>query len=161
MNGNWFTWGYLDDSPGNPHNGNSAAQYIQAFQYMVNKFRAYGATNVKWVWCINASWHDDFSAAFPGTNYVDRLAMNGFNWGDDPAGSSPDWEKWRDFERIFGKWDPSFPLGVDNYNRLAQLGTLPGGGNLPILVEEFGSAPEPVTLAMLAMGSLVLIRRKR
>ncbi len=153
MNGDWFTWGYLGG-----HNGNTAAQYVEAFRYVVDKFNAAGATNVDWVWCINASWHDDFSMAFPGEQYVDRMGMNGFNWGDDPAGGGPDYAKWRDFERIFGQWDPYFPEGVHNYNRLVELAP-----NLPIIVGEFGSSgvPEPATLALLAAGGLVLARRRR
>jgi len=157
MNGDWFTWGYL-----NGNNGNTPEKFIQAFQYVVDLFRAAGADNVSWVWTINASWTDDFSVAFPGDEYVDRMGMNGFNWGDFPKGthatSDPDFYRdWRDFEDIFGQWDPNNPNGVDNYNALCALDP-----TAPIIIGEFSSTPEPATIALLMLGSTgMLLRRRR
>jgi hypothetical protein len=149
MNGDWYSWGYL-----NGHNGNTAAKYVSAYRHVVSLFDAAGATNVSWVWTVNASWQDDFSAAFPGMNYVDRLGMNGFNWGDDPNGAGADYAKWRDFENIFGAWKGS---SFNNYNQLVAL----TDGKLPIMVSEMASAPEPATVAMLVVAAGWLCRRRR
>jgi len=105
-NGDWFTWGYL-----NGHNGNSPALYKQAFQYVVDKFDGWGVTNVDWVWSVNASWQDDFSASYPGNGYVDRMGMNGFNWGRrwpiDP--NNPQWDDWRNSRISSGAGTASAP----------------------------------------------------
>ena len=129
MNSDWYTWGTL-----NGHNGNTPQIYVAAFRHVHNLFDAAGAGNVDFVWTINASWHDDFSVAFPGAQYVDRLGMNGHNWGADPNQAGPTWSKWRPFERIFGAWDPYNPAGVNNYEALAAL------ADRPIIIGEFASA---------------------
>lgn len=166
MNGNWFTWGYLNDDYSKPadentpgHNGNTANMYKQAFRYVVDQFDALGVTNVDWVWSINADWEDNYSMAFPdiagGKTYADRMGMNGFNWGRRPRPTNPaqwQWDDWRDFEWIFGPW---YPGGVSNYDTLTSL------SEAPIMISEFASAPEPGTLVLLAVGGLALFRRKR
>jgi len=156
MNGDWFTWGYV-----NGHNGNTPQDFIDAFRYVVDVFRDAGADNVSWVWTINASWTDDFSVAFPGEDYVDRMGMNGFNWGDFPKGTHQPWEAdfyrdWRDFEEIFGQWDPYNPNGVHNYNRLCELDP-----DAPIIIGEFASTPEPATAAFLVLGATGLLFQRR
>ncbi|HSW44012.1 MAG TPA: glycosyl hydrolase [Phycisphaerae bacterium] len=129
MNGDWYAWSFL-----NAHNGNSAALYARAFRHVVDVFDSAGARNVAWVWTVNASWHDDFSEAFPGAEYVDRIGVNGHNWGGDPAGTDPDWAKWREFESLFGRWNPSDTSGFHNVQALAAL------ADRPIMIGECASA---------------------
>ncbi len=161
MNGQWFTWGLQHAT-----NGNTPALYIDAFQHVVDVFRAAGADNVDFVWTINASWQDDFSAAFPGVDYVDRMGMNGYNRGDFPPGTHATWEAdfyrdWREFEEIFGAWDPFNPGGVHNYNKLVEIATAGGNPAMPIIIGEFSSTPEPATMALLVLGAAALMRRRR
>jgi len=174
MNSNWFTWGYLEDYDeyGNPigaHNGNTPQDFIDAFRHVAEVFDDAGADNVDFVWSMNASWHDDFSEAFPGTDVVDRVGMNGYNRGDFPPGTHPNdhedfYRDWREFEEIFGQWDPSwdpatdpsYEFGVHNYDRLAEIA--PG---LPIIIGEFASTPEPGTLVLLLTGGLGILGRRR
>ena len=167
MNGNWFNWGYLPDnyySSGAPalgpgdvntagHNGNSPQDYINAFRRVATIFQNVGATNVDFVWNVNADFVDDYTVAYPGDAFVDRMGMNGFNWGRqvrDP--NNTQYDDWRDLEEVFGPW---WLGGSSTY------ATLAGLSDKPIIIGEFGSAPEPVTLAFLALGSLVLVRRRR
>lgn len=104
MNGNWYPWA-------GTRNGNSAAHYRAAWRRIHGIFRAEGAANVRWVWCVNArSWPsrpgnalEDF---YPGRRYVDVLAIDGYNRG----GTS-----WRSFETIFS----------GAYARLERLGPQP------------------------------------
>jgi len=129
MNGDWYTWGCADG-----HNGNTPELFVQAYRYVHDRFEAAGAGNVRWVWTINASWHDDFTAAFPGQEYVDRLGINGFNFGGDPETESDDWLAWREFEQIFGCWNPDLPSCFNSYETLAAL------ADRPVIIGEFASA---------------------
>jgi autotransporter-associated beta strand protein len=86
MNGNWYPW-----SPG--VNGNTAAQYVQAWQHVHNIFTGVGTTNVTWVWCVNYVYSGETPIAglYPGDNYVDWLALDGYNRLANP---------WQDFSAI-------------------------------------------------------------
>jgi hypothetical protein len=60
-------------------NGNTgAAEFVQAWQYIVNKVRAAGGTDISWVWCP-ANVGDSvrsLASLFPGDNYVDWVATD-------------------------------------------------------------------------------------
>lgn len=64
----------------NPWSGynSGAAQFVQAWQYVVNKVRAAGADNISWVWCP-ADVGDSVAtlqSVYPGNNYVDWVATD-------------------------------------------------------------------------------------
>lgn len=165
MNGNWFSWGYLPDDFYNNaqtltdpnlvgHNGNTPGMYVSMFRQVVDIFNQVGANNVSFVWDVNADWVDDFTVAFPGEAYVDRLGMNGFNWGRQAAAdpNNPGWDDWREGVHIFDNW-----YGFSTYATLAGL-----PGNLPIIIGETGTnVPEPSTVAFLIAGSMLVLRRRR
>jgi len=146
MNGNWFTWGYLPDDFYNApapitdqdligHNGNTPRMFKDAFRRMVSIFRQAGAANVQFVWVVNADFVDDYTIAYPGDDYVDRLGMVGYNAGRrirDPG--NPQWDDWREFEEIFGAW---WPGATSTYSALAGL------SDRPIIVAEFATARPP------------------
>jgi hypothetical protein len=103
MNGNWTTW---NDNP---------TKYIQAWKRIVNTFRSEGASNVKWVWCVNridepATAQNKMELYYPGSSYVDILAIDGFNFGTSRTNSA-----WRSFDDTFRS----------PYARVAKLGTQP------------------------------------
>lgn len=168
-NGNWFNWGFLPDSggllPGGwdentaGHNGNTAAMHSSAYQKMAGFFD--GIDGLDTVWNINASWQDDFTVAYPGSQYVDRLGMNGFNFGWGPPEDFTDetkWQGWREFEQIFGVQAPgAFDPEPDfnNYDALHGLDT-----SLPIIIGEVSTVPEPTTVVLLGIGGLLLRRRR-
>ncbi len=89
MNGNWEPW-----------NGDPTA-LVAAWRHMVDVFRAEGADNVRWVWSPNVtdqpSTPDNaMERYYPGSAYVDVLALDGYNWG-----TTKSWSSWRSFRDIF------------------------------------------------------------
>jgi endoglucanase len=77
-------------------NGNTAAEYVAAWRHVVDIFRAENALNVKWIWCIATSGDQDptvIQSLFPGDNYVDWVAMDGYNRNRNG--------NWRSFSTIF------------------------------------------------------------
>lgn len=116
MNGNWYPW-----SVG--VNGNSAADYVAAWQHVVEIFRAEGATRVRWVWCPNVAYTGStpFADAYPGDPYVDWMALDGYNRGTSQPGST-----WRSLRDVF----------APSHDALAALSTR------PMMIAEVSSAEE-------------------
>ncbi len=90
MNGNWYPWGATV-------NGDTPAEFIAAWRHVRTIFKSEGATNVKFVWCPNGTSVPNTSANaitkyWPGSSYVDYVALDGYNWG----GSS-----WTSFSGVF------------------------------------------------------------
>jgi hypothetical protein len=74
MNGNWFPWGY------GVNGNNNYADFVRAWQHVVTLFRSVGATNVGFIWCPSiAAGTTGVSSMYPGDNYVDWIAMDGYN----------------------------------------------------------------------------------
>lgn len=84
MNGNWYPWA-------EGVNGNQAGDYVQAWRHVHDVVAATGASNVSWVWSPNVPYwgSTDLSGLFPGINYVDIVALDGYNWG-----TSASWSGW-------------------------------------------------------------------
>jgi hypothetical protein len=77
MNGSWFPWS--GTFYGGAKGGNEV--FKKAWRYIVDRVRARGATNVRWVFHVNAysAENDDWNlmgAYYPGNNYVDWLGMS-------------------------------------------------------------------------------------
>ena len=104
MNGNWYPWSISN-------NGGDAQIYVKAYRYVHDRFRKTGASNVRWVWCFNAesvpdvSWNDA-ARAYPGDDYVDAVAVDGYNFGTTTAHS-----RWQSFDEIFAR-----PIALANRN---------------------------------------------
>ncbi|HEY5547983.1 MAG TPA: glycosyl hydrolase [Coriobacteriia bacterium] len=95
MNGNWYPWG-------GTMAGNSPQQLVAAWQHVKDIFTARGATNVKFVWCVNNDSVPNTSANqianyWPGDAYVDYVALDGYN-----SGTAASWSTWRSFGGTFG-----------------------------------------------------------
>jgi hypothetical protein len=110
MNGSWFPWGRGVD-------GNTPRDFRKAWKHMVDLFRYHGATNVIWVWSPNEDSGGSFQFAplYPGDEWVDWVALDGFNFGDT--------EGWPAFTTVFG----------DTYDRLVRL------TSRPVMIAETGS----------------------
>lgn len=103
MNGSWTPW-----------NGDPAG-LVQAWQRIVDIFDRAGAHNVRWVWSPNVTDEprtagNAMEAYYPGSDYVDVLALDGYNWGD-----VREYIGWRSFEDIF----------AEGYDRVIALGSQP------------------------------------
>lgn len=91
MNGNWYPWSERV-------NGNSAGQYIQMWQHVHDIFTQEGVTNVTWVWSVNIvdPTETPINTLYPGDNYVDWVAMDGYN-----GGTALNWGGWKSFTQVF------------------------------------------------------------
>jgi hypothetical protein len=90
FNGNWYLWGGRKNGAekGGP------AKVVAVWKYVVDKFRAEGANNVKWIWCphgpspdISSESWNDIRNYWPGSDYVDWFGLDAYNWyPKDPWG---------------------------------------------------------------------------
>lgn len=90
MNISASLWGPGED-------GNVGDNYVEAWRHVVSIFREEGAANVKWVWSPNVDWGGvPFTQYFPGDEWVDYVALDGYNWGT--VGT----ERWQSVSTLFG-----------------------------------------------------------
>jgi hypothetical protein len=100
MNGDWYPWA------GHP------TAFVAAWRHIVSIFREEGADNVKWVWAPNVEYDSyPFSAYFPGDQWVDYVALDGYNWGRSGQGTN----RWESLYEVFGA----------SYKRLTELSSKP------------------------------------
>lgn len=85
--------------------GNTAADYVRMFRH-VYELKERWAPDAAMVWnpLVAGSTPDgtpvDFASVYPGADYVDVLALDGFNWADanDPAVNC----NWQSYDDVFG-----------------------------------------------------------
>jgi Glycosyl hydrolase family 26 len=70
-NGSWYTWG-AGHTP--------ARQFVAAWRHVVDVFRAQGASNVTWLWTVNAvnATFAPLRQWWPGAAYVDWVGIDGY-----------------------------------------------------------------------------------
>ena len=108
MNGNWQSWsGTLNGGGettgyGDPGRPDGPERFIDAWIHVHDIFESEGCDNIAWVYCPNAdsvpaeTWNS-VASYYPGDDYVDWVALDGYNWGE-----TQDWSHWMTFEEIFG-----------------------------------------------------------
>ena len=74
MNGNWFRWGYEHTSP---------AVFVAAWRRIVDIFASEQASNVTWLWTVNAQARGDpvvspLAPWWPGAAYVSWVGVAGY-----------------------------------------------------------------------------------
>ncbi|MCL1127997.1 glycoside hydrolase family 26 protein [Shewanella surugensis] len=88
FNGIWYPW------------SNDPSNYIQAWQYLHNKFEVAGANQyIEWVWNANNVDIDDYNDItqyYPGDDMVDWTSLDGYNWG-----SNYSFSEWNTFTELF------------------------------------------------------------
>lgn len=95
--------------------------FVNAWRRFYELVEEEGATNVSWVLSFNTSSPKTipYAELFPGDNYVDWVAIDGYNWG-----TAQSWSKWTTFEGVFR----------NSYNELRRI------TNKPIMLSEVNSA---------------------
>ena len=92
MNGDWFPWGAgrRDTTPGD---------HKAAWRHIVTLFRDAGARNVIWSWSPNIPFTGSvpIDDLYPGDEWVDRVALDGYNWAGYREGTS-----WTPFADVVG-----------------------------------------------------------
>ena len=121
MNGNWNSWSGTTT-------GNTPAAVVAAWKRVHDIFAARGATNVKFVWCPNATSVPDTAANsiasyWPGDSYVDYAAMDGYNWGGAP------WTSWQSFSQVFGSAYAKITALTTKPLLIAETASAEDGGN--------------------------------
>jgi len=116
FNGDWYPWSY------NNNELVPASKWIEAYKYVHDKIIEAGGTNAIWLWspnCGNGGKNpQDFTLYYPGDEYVDWIAIDGYNWG-----TSQTWSSWQLFAGVFG---PTYNKIVTKYPKK------------PIMISEFG-----------------------
>ena len=95
MNGVWAPW-----EAG--VNGNTPQDYIDAWRHVHAVFAGHGAQNAMWVWGPNVfggGAAKDLTPYYPGSDVVDVLALDGYNWGS--------LDVWQTYSQVFG---PSYDV---------------------------------------------------
>ncbi|HXR30196.1 MAG TPA: glycosyl hydrolase, partial [Solirubrobacterales bacterium] len=94
MNGTWYPWAGPNSTPD---------AFVAAWRHVVSLFRADGVTNVQWVWSPNVQEGSKYpiSPYFPGEEWIDYVALDGYNWG------TVDGERWQSMQEVFA---PSYAL---------------------------------------------------
>ncbi len=114
MNGSWSQW--------NPANtaqpaGETPATFVKMWRYVVKKFRAAGANNVKWVWAPNIDGGSRPMAPYwPGADYVNYVGLDGYNYG-----------------YYEGSWQTPQQVFAGSYNELEQI------THKPVIITETSS----------------------
>lgn len=70
----------------------AGSKYVAAWKHVVDRFRAAGATNVKWVWAPGHHAYENglWRLFYPGGNYVDWIGIDDYNKSDTPASFASD-----------------------------------------------------------------------
>lgn len=91
MNGTWYPWAA-------GVNGNRASDYVAAWKRVHSVVTKQGATNIRWSWSPNVPYpgSTDLAALYPGDGWVDRVALDGYNWGGTLEGT-----RWQSFAEVF------------------------------------------------------------
>jgi hypothetical protein len=117
MNSNHYPW-----SVG--VNGNSAVDFVAAWNHVRSRFSQAGARNVSFMWCPDSPYEGsgEVAPAYPGVDAVDVLCLDGYNWGDGEG------HTWKNPEDVFGH-------GLDQLRAL--------DGQHPIIIGETASVEGP------------------
>lgn len=124
FNGNWYLWG----GKKNGADKGGPAKVVAVWKYVVEKFRAEGADNVKWIWCphgpspdLSPEGWNDIRNYWPGSDYVDWFGLDAYNWyPKDPWGGNRPYDSFKSCFRAL-------------YDSCAVL------GSQPMMIAEFAS----------------------
>lgn len=118
-----YPWSLQPDNQGDYPVQNTAALFVSAWHLIVDRCKAQGATNIRWVWCLNRhynySGNGSFdSTSYPGDTYVDYAAFDMYN------------------QLFSGAWEYPFDCGALVYSQIVSI------TSKPVLICEFGANPD-------------------
>ncbi len=120
MNGDWYPWS-------EQVNDNRPGEYVAAWRHVHDLFARAGVDNVSWVWSPNVEYagSQPLAEVYPGGDYVDAVAVDGYNWG-----TAESWSTWQSPSEIF---DPTFRavrrLAPDKPLMIGETGSAEAGGD--------------------------------
>lgn len=119
MNGTWYPWSGTT-------NGNSPAAFVAAWRRIHDIFKREGATNVTWVWSVNAlsvptTRANRYAAFYPGDAYVDWTAISGFNGAASANGPG-----WQTYDSVYAA-PVAYLTSLKKPICVAEIGTLGSG----------------------------------
>ena len=90
MNGDWFSW------------GQKKRLFVTAWRHAWKIFKKEKADNVEWVFSPSVVWGDmtfekDILPYYPGYEYVDIVALDGYNFGDNHT----KYHQWESFYDVY------------------------------------------------------------
>jgi hypothetical protein len=97
----------------------NTAQFVQSWQYIVDRFRNAGADNCGFWWCpTEGTNRDQALLCYPGDNYVDWVGTDQYNWPrhNEPLYANPYVAGWVDFNLLFN-YDPGFANLINFHDR--------------------------------------------
>ncbi|MGB3683000.1 MAG: glycosyl hydrolase [Rubrobacteraceae bacterium] len=121
MNSSFYSWGV-------GVNGNTAADYVAAWRHIHDIFAQEGADEVRWVWsplADNPTSRDELEQMYPGDDYVDWLALDGYNWGTEGLVLA----EWRTVGEIFGASYDKLITISDKPVMIAEVASAEAGGS--------------------------------
>lgn len=120
-----YPWGQQNNKP---------EDYIAAWQHIVNRFKAQGATNAIWIWSPHPAY--SFTEFYPGKAYVDWIGLTALNYG-----TAATWSQWWSFKDIIGKAYGQLEAN-EKPIMITEFGALAVGGDRPAWYREaIGSLP--------------------
>ena len=130
MNGNWYPWcGRV--------NGNKPEEYAETWRYIRSIFNEAQNDQLMWVWSPYAHSVPDESGNeiwryYPGSEEVDWVALDGYNWGNTQT-----WSNWLGFKEIFEEaYEELASLAPEKPMMIAEVGCAEEGGNKGDWIEE-------------------------
>ncbi len=115
-------------------NGNTAADYVAAWQHVRAIFARYQTSNVKWVWSPQmkgdapaSAYLPVFQSVYPGDDAVDWVALDVFNTG--PGLESWGTPRWRSMSEVMGPAYTALTQLTDRPILLAEVGSSENGGS--------------------------------
>lgn len=107
--------------PWGPQN-NKPADYVAAWQHVVQRFRSANANNVLFVWSPHVAYAG-FNDFYPGAGWVDWVGTGALNFG-----TVAHWSQWWTFEEIFGQKNAELAIHGKPI-MIAEFGSLAVGGD--------------------------------
>lgn len=135
MNVNTMDWS-IQKTYSNPND------FIEAWRRIYRIFQLEGANkNIIWVYSpqVETPSTIDIAKLYPGDEYVDWVALDGYNWG-----STKTWSKWTSFSGIFYKsYLKMKEIAPNKKFMIAEVNTVSVGGNQALWYKEMLSKEIP------------------